>query len=294
MDIQTVGFIGFGLIGGSIARGIRRQKPDTALIAYNYYETKENPRLSKAKDEGILNMVCTDITELASCDLLFLCAPVCSNIAYLDKLKGSLSETCILTDVGSVKENIHQAVEKLGLARQFIGGHPMAGSEKTGYGNSSSDLLKGACYILTPTSETPSETIRLMEELVQLLGAIPIQLDAKQHDDITAAISHVPHVLSSTLVNMVLGEEYKEQMCTLAAGSFRDMTRVAASSPVMWQDICLSNADSILHFLGIYKEKLAVFEEALKNRDADALLHAFTEAKNFRDALYHSKTQQDI
>ena len=286
MDIQTVGFIGFGLIGGSIARGIRKQKPDTALIAYNYYENRENPRLSSAKSDGILDEIYTDITELSNCDILFLCAPVCSNIAYLEQLKDCLSKDCILTDVGSVKGSIHHAVERLGLTRQFIGGHPMAGSEKTGYDNSSSALLQNAYYILTPTKETPLETIALMEELVKMLGAIPVQLDAAHHDDITAAISHVPHVLSSTLVHMVLGQEYEEQMCKLSAGSFRDMTRVAASSPVMWQDICLTNADSILHFLEVYKEKLSLFEEALRNKDADALLEAFSQAKTFRD-LYH-------
>lgn len=287
MHIQTVGFIGFGLIGGSIARGLKEKKPDYRLLAYNYYENRPNPRLAQAGQDGILDDICTDMQALKVCDLLFLCAPVCSNISYLSSLKDIIKEDCIVTDVGSVKENIHQAVSKLHLEKNFIGGHPMAGSEKTGYDHSTSDLLKDACYILTPTAQTPETVITYMQDLVQQLGAKPILLDAAHHDAVTAAISHVPHILSSALIHMVKDHAYQDEMCKLAAGAFRDMTRISASSPVMWKDICMSNATSILHFLQLYKEQLATFEKALKEGDETALFEAFSTGKEFRDTLYH-------
>ena len=293
MNVETIGFIGFGLIGGSIARGLRLFMPDVRLVAYNYYEDRENPRLELAKKEQVLDEIYTEITALSTCDWIFLCAPVRSNMAYLARLKEFLPESCILTDVGSTKGDIHKVVKDLQLEKQFIGGHPMAGSEKTGYGHSSLELLKNAYYILTPTEETPAEAITFMEELIKQLGAIPIRLDADTHDSITAAISHVPHILSSCLVHMIMGQAEEEKMGTLAAGSFRDMSRVAASSPVMWQDICLTNAHSILPFLQLYKEKLSLFEEALRTEDAAALLKLFTDGKTCRDAIYHNKNTKN-
>lgn len=292
MKVDKVGFIGFGLIGGSIARGLKKEYKDITLAAYNYYETKEHPKLQMAKNDGVLDEIYTDLKDMGNCDLIFLCAPVRSNIAYLTRLKPFLSPHCLLTDVGSVKKNIHQAVRELGLDRQFIGGHPMTGSEKMGYEHGAASLLHNAYYILTPTPETCPEYVPFMEEMICRLGAKSFILDPAHHDDIVAAISHIPHILASSLVHMVSEHPYAEEMGVLAAGSFRDMTRVAASSPVMWQDILLTNADSILPFIQLYKEHLSAFEKALQNNDADALLHLFSRGKQFRDDLYQRKERE--
>ena len=131
--MPTFGFIGFGLIGGSLAKIFRKNNENIRLIAYNYYGNKPHPSLEMALKDGVLNKVSTNLSEdFKDCDVIFLCAPVLTNIAYLKELKNIIKEDCILTDVGSVKGNIYEAVKELGLEKHFIGGHPMAGSEKTG------------------------------------------------------------------------------------------------------------------------------------------------------------------
>jgi prephenate dehydrogenase len=143
-----IGFIGFGLIGGSIARALKKINKDYYLFAYDYHKDNPSTDLQAALSDGVLDSVTTSLQEFfPDCDLLYLCAPVLSNINYLRQLKSILKPTCILTDVGSVKGNIHAAIEELGMEAQFIGGHPMTGSEKTGYLNSYALLLENAYYI---------------------------------------------------------------------------------------------------------------------------------------------------
>ncbi len=287
MNDITAGFIGFGLIGGSIARALKEINPGSTLIAYNYNKKKTGNGLAKAVQDKVLDHVYTELEEgFPSCDIIFLCAPVLSNISYLSRLKDIIRPDCILTDVGSVKGNIHSAVSGLGLNRQFIGGHPMAGSEKTGYQNSHSRLLENAYYILTPTEETSPEMLDRLYGIVKGTGAIPLILSPKEHDDITAAISHVPHIIASGLVNLVKdSDDSSEKMRTLAAGGFKDITRIASSSPVMWQNICLTNTDSIQSFLNRYIIYLKEISHALEQKDEDYLYRFFDTAGEFRDSI---------
>ncbi len=279
------GFIGFGLIGGSIARALRGQYPKSDIMAYNYYETKPHPKLEQAKQDGTLSSICNTLSALAVCDVIFLCAPVITNVAYLKKLAPYLKEDCILTDVGSVKKNIHDAIRELGLSRQFVGGHPMTGSEKTGYTNSDASFLKNAYYLLTPTKETLTEYTEWMKQFVHDVGSICMVLDAADHDRITAGISHVPHIISAALVNAVSVRDKDGRYAKLAAGGFRDITRISSSSPEMWQNICLSNRDGILEFLEEYITRLEEIKDKIADRDADALTDFFTTAKSYRDSI---------
>ncbi len=279
------GFIGFGLIGGSIAKGLRAAFPDGELTAYNYYETKPHPKLEQAKRDGVLSKVTVSLEDFSNCDVLFLCAPVLTNVAYLKKLLPVLPGHCIITDVGSVKENIHQEIKKLGLEKQFVGGHPMAGSEKTGYENADVSILNGAYYLLTPTASTLPEYTEWMLCFVRSLGCLTLVLDAKTHDRITAGISHAPHVISAALVGTVAELDTDGSYKKLAAGGFRDITRISSSSPEMWQNICLTNPDSIVEFLDRFGEKLSQAKEAVAAGDADALTRFFAQAKDYRDHL---------
>lgn len=288
MKDTTIGFIGFGLIGGSIARSLKELNPKNTLIAYNYtLGATIGKGLEDALSEHVLDYVYHDLKEgFSSCDIIFLCAPVLTNITYLTQLKGIIKPDCILTDVGSVKGNIHTAVETLGLKHQFIGGHPMAGSEKTGYHNSHSKLLENAYYILTPTDETPTDMITTLYQIVEAIGAIPLVLNYNEHDNITAAISHVPHIIAAGLVNMVKNsDDSNEKMRALAAGGFKDITRIASSSPVMWQDICLTNTSSIKHFLGHYIDSLNDVYNALDCMDEDYLYQFFNTAGEYRNSI---------
>lgn len=283
----TAGFIGFGLIGGSIARAIRELYPNAKLIAYNYNKKKPNESLELAREEHILDQIYTDLSEgFSKCDIIFLCAPVLTNIEYLKELKDIIKPSCILTDVGSVKGNIHEAVVKLDLEANFIGGHPMAGSEKVGYINSNSKLLENAYYILTPTSKIPNESIDFIYSLAKNMGALPLILDYLEHDNIVAAISHVPHIIAASLVNLVKkSDNGDEKMRALAAGGFKDITRIASSSPIMWQNICLTNTKSIKDFLDQYIISLTDISFALDNSNEDYLYDVFDTAREYRDSI---------
>jgi len=289
-DIESdfkIGFIGFGLIGGSIARAVKKINPDYYIYAYDYHKHNPSTDLKAALADGVINSITSNLEEgFPNCDLIFLCAPVLSNIEYLTQLKPLLKTNCILTDVGSVKGNIHSAVEVLGLEAQFIGGHPMTGSEKTGYLNSYALLLENAYYILTPTDKTPEHMVIFLYRLVEKMGSIPILLGAKEHDEITAAISHVPHIIAAQLVNLVReSDDTSEKMRALAAGGFKDITRIASSSPVMWQNICLTNSGEIKRLLDRYIEALKEASYALANMDGDFLYQMFDTAGEYRSAI---------
>ena len=219
MKHLNLGFVGFGLIGGSIARALRK---DGADISVYVYSRRHNPELEQGVKEGVIDEIWYKIDErFACCDIVFLCAPVLKNIEYLPIMKKWIKPDCLLTDVGSVKGNICQAALKEGLGSQFIGGHPMAGSEKTGYANSTDTLLENAYYLLTPTKENRPEDIALMQEIVGKTRANCVVLDYHHHDQITAAISHVPHILAVSLVNMVRKNDNEaEDMKSFAAGGF--------------------------------------------------------------------------
>ncbi len=288
--IQTIGFIGLGLIGGSIARLLREQSGDYDIFTYDHHTDRCNPGMEAALADGTLNRIEHDLSCFSSADLIFLCAPVLRNIDYLKKLKTIIRPDCILTDVGSVKGNIHAAAHELGLDTQFIGGHPMAGSELTGYANSSTMLLENAYYILTPTEATPADVRDYMIELIRSFRALPILLGAKEHDNITAAISHVPHIIAAELVNLVrLSDDPSEKMRLLAAGGFKDITRIASSSPEMWQNICLTNANSIKTTLDAYIAALTRVSHAIEQHDSDYLYELFDTASDYRSGIPNYK-----
>ncbi len=219
MKNKTIGFIGLGLIGGSIAKAIRRVHPDTNIIAYN----RNKNSLIAGLNDGTLNQTVDSInSSFSDCDMVFLCAPVSVNIACLEKLKTIIKPDCILTDVGSVKTSIHHAVEALNMEANFIGGHPMAGSEKSGYIHANDRLLENAYYILTPSRATQQRQLETMIELVKSIVSIPIVLDYEEHDRVTAAISDLPHIIAYSLVNLVKTSDNPEGMMRLlAAGGFK-------------------------------------------------------------------------
>lgn len=279
------GFIGFGLIGGSIARALRHIYPNSTITAYNYYETKTHEKLELARREGTLSSISTSLSDFSSCDVIFLCAPVITNVAYLKRLQPFLSPSCILTDVGSVKGNIHQAIRELGLNRQFVGGHPMTGSEKTGYEHSDASFLQNAYYLLTPTEETEPEFTAWMKDFADACGSVCMILDEISHDRITAGISHGPHVISACLVNTVAVRDTDGSYGKLAAGGFRDITRVSSSSPEMWENICLTNRQSIIDFLDEFTARIGQAKKDIAAGDSTALTKLFTEAKTYRDSI---------
>lgn len=283
MKPEKIGFIGLGLIGGSIAKTIHRIYPEITLIAYDL----DSDALSLALEEQVISRGYAQFSDdFTDCSYLFLCAPVQKNAGYLAKLASFVGKSCIITDVGSVKTSIHQAIEKTCLAPCFIGGHPMTGSEKSGYRHATPYLLENAYYILTPTSEVEPKLVAEFQDFIGSLGAIPMVLDYREHDYATAAISHLPHILASSLVNLVKDSDNdRELMKRIAAGGFKDITRIASSSPVMWQEICLTNQEQILKLIDAFIASLERTREDIRLGRSTKIFDFFQSAKDYRDSI---------
>ena len=252
----TAGFIGLGLIGGSIARGLKRSAPDIQIMAY--MRTRE--KLEQAHADGIVDLILDGVDEhLSECDIIFLCTPVEFNESYLRQIRPFLKEGAVVTDVGSTKTSIHETVAALGMESCFVGGHPIAGSEKTGYESSTDHLL---------------------------IGALPLVLDYHRHDFIVAAISHLPHLIASSLVNLVHDCDSEDQMMKrLAAGGFKDITRIASSSPVMWEQICMTNTGNITEVLDRYIDSLTTLREELSDHQSRAIYQLFESSRDYRNSF---------
>ena len=283
MDFKTYGFVGLGLIGGSIARAIKAVFPESRIIAY----TPHRSTVDAAHDEGIVDLPLDAIGEdFRSCDYIFLCAPVEVNNWNLEALLPYIDPGTTITDIGSVKTSIHEKVKELSLEEQFIGGHPMAGTERIGFGNSKAKLLENAYYILTKTDKTDDNRLEDYVKLVKSIGAIPLVVPYLQHDYATAAISHVPHVISASLVNLVKNNDTEDHLLkTIAAGGFKDITRISSSSPVMWNQICTTNKENISSLLSSYIDALCDIKLAIDEKDEDKILDFFTSAREYRESF---------
>lgn len=288
MNRNRFGFLSLGLIGGSIALAIRQLCPDAHIVAY----ARRQSTLDEALAAGAIDVGTTQINELFSdCDMIFLCAPVAVNNTFLGQLKPVLSENTIITDVGSVKGSIHETVTKLGLDSHFIGGHPMAGSEKTGFANASPILLENAYYILTPTETVAKEAVAEYYSFVKKMGALPLILSHQEHDYVTAAISHVPHLVAAALANLVHDHDSaNETMKMIAAGGFKDITRIASSSSHMWQQICLTNTENISALLGSYIDTLRRIKEQIDDGREKEIYDFFNNARIYRDSFIEASS----
>lgn len=278
----TVGFVGLGLIGGSIARALKA-RTDCTIMAYS--RTRE--RLIEAKTDGNIDIILNDIgNDFCQCDFIFLCAPVEYNNQYIKQLAPFIKEGCILTDVGSVKTPIHNAAKQFNLENVFIGGHPMAGSEKTGYACSNANLLNGAIYAITPTKETSKEMLSRYISFVEFLNATPLVMDCETHDRSVAGISHVPHIIAASLVNLVQKcDDSFGNMHRMAAGGFKDITRIASSSAEVWQQICACNKKAICTILRQYIDMLTDITDDLEADRFEVISELFESAKKYRSSF---------
>ncbi|RHL45850.1 prephenate dehydrogenase [Eubacterium ventriosum] len=279
----TFGFVGIGLIGGSVAKALRRVYPSCKIIVYN---RSAEPRVMAIND-GTANVAVPQVNETFNeCDYIFLCTPVEKNVEYLKILKDIIKDDCIITDVGSVKGNIHRAVKELGLEKNFIGGHPMAGSEKTSYTYANDRLVENAYYAITPTDAVSKERVEEFTEIVHGIGAIPINISYEEHDKVVATISHLPHLIAASLVNLVKhNDSKKEYMKTMAAGGFKDITRIASSSPEMWEQICMTNNTNISDMLQKYVDSLLEIKEDLDQHKGQGIFDLISESRDYRDSI---------
>ena len=276
-----IGIIGFGLIGGSIARAVKsRAQADTVALSRS-----EGP-LKDGVSQGVLSdYSLDDFSIFKDCKYIFICTPVDLIPQYVEKLLPFIGKDCIITDVGSTKYKIYKRMQAFKDIK-FIAGHPMAGSEKTGFSAANEHLYENAYYILAPNENITAEEFEDFKKLVSLIGAIPLQIDPKHHDHIVAAVSHVPHITASALAAVVKQLDGEDRlMHTIAAGGFKDTTRIAASSPEIWTSISFENRDEILsvaeRFVDVFKQYCADIE----NNDKKAFYEKFDDASRYRDTF---------
>lgn len=281
--MYNVGIIEIGFLGGSLVKSLTKSTKVKSIVACD----KNINSLKKAYSDGVI----TDYTEeidkkFSNCDIVFICTPVSYIMDYVEKLKKVVKKECVITDTGSTKKTILNGTKKMNI--EFIGGHPMIGSERSGYETSKDLLFENSYYIITKNEKTSQKSIDLLEELVFEIKAIPIIIDENKHDYITSVISHVPHVVAAALVRLVKNlDDENETMKTLAAGGFKDITRIASSDPTMWENICVENKDEIIKVLNILIAILKSFEDDINNRER--IYNFFENSKNYRDSFINRK-----
>jgi len=284
MEINRITIAGLGLIGGSLAKAFRRTNPNFEIIGVD----KDRNNLALALKDGTINKAFQRIEEAVSnSQVIFVCTPVTSIPSLLKTLAGILKPGTIITDVGSVKTKIiEQAAQILPRDIFFIGGHPMAGAERSGYSSSVAHLFENAYYVLSPLPGTPSEVIDSLQLLISSTGALPLLLDPLTHDQRVGSVSHLPHIIAAALVNTVKELDGPDRAAQkLAAGGFKDITRIASSNPAMWRDICLSNKEQLKPMIAAVIEHLNLFSQALDNNNETEIHEFYQKAKDYRDNL---------
>lgn len=284
----TIAIIGVGLIGGSIALSLR-QDPQVSVVGFDVRQEC----LDKALTSGVIHAGTTDLqTAVREANIIFIAAPVEQIYATLDRLPSlSLQPGVIVTDVGSTKSGIvRYAREKMPREVTFIGGHPMAGTHKSGVEAASDRLFENAYYVLTPASDVPEDQVEKLASLLALTRAKVIRMDPDEHDQVVGSVSHFPHILASALVNLVASyDDSNPWHHRLAAGGFRDITRIASSNPRMWRDVLLNNREHLLRIAEDWAKALDNVLGLVKEGDAEQIEHFFRTARDFRDGLPERK-----
>jgi prephenate dehydrogenase len=218
-------------------------------------------------------------------ELVILCTPLSQMAVLAGQMRPFLQRGAILTDVGSVKGTVVRELEP--LARQagaeFVGSHPMAGSEKTGVSAARADLFEKAICLVTPGRSSPVAAVVKVEDFWKSVGGCPLRMTPEAHDDLVSRSSHLPHVVAAELANYVLSPVHPKEQAQVCANGFRDTTRIAAGSPEMWRDIALANRQNLSRVLGVFIEDLQEFQFALERQDVRAIEEFFTKAKQRRD-----------
>ncbi len=282
--INKLGIIGVGLIGGSLARALKRAGAVREIVGHG----RNLGQLERAVGLGVIDYVETSLARLAQeADVIVLAVPVGSMGGILEAIAPYLRDETIVTDVGSVKGSVVAAARAALGARmaRFIPGHPIAGTERSGVESSFAELFDGRRVVLTPLPETDAAAFARVEDMWRAAGAEVSRMAVAQHDEVLAATSHLPHVLAYALVDLLARSDDGRELFDCTGGGFQDFTRIAASDPVMWRDICLANRDALVLVLTRYRDALGVLLKSIALGDGDRLLELFERAKDARDRL---------
>jgi len=280
--IQQLTVIGVGLIGGSLARALRRANFCQRVVGCGRSESE----LNKAVALDVIDHYELDIANaVTNADIVVLAVPLGAMENVLRNMVGHLKPSAVVTDVGSAKESVVLAARRAfgAVPNQFVPGHPIAGTENSGVEASFAELFQQRRVILTPLPETNADATALVRKMWLATGATVDEMSVAQHDAMLAATSHLPHLLAYTLVDTLLQADSSEQIFRFAAGGFRDFTRIASSDPVMWRDICLANREAIVAMLERFRQQLDVVQNAIEQGDGFSLKEMFVRAKSARD-----------
>ncbi len=282
MLIRRLAVIGVGLIGGSLARALRKVGEVDEVVGCG----RGRPNLEKALELGVIDRYTQDIGEaVRGADLVFLSLPLGAMGAAFDAMRDQLDPAAVVTDGGSAKGSVVAACEAAfgSQAAKFVPGHPIAGTEQSGVVASFPELYRNRRVILTPTEVTSREGLSKVEAMWRACGAEVTYMSVQHHDEVLAATSHLPHMLAFSLVDSLARMEEHDDIFRYAAGGFRDFTRIASSSPVMWRDICVANREALSNMMERYIAEMAELAETIRRGDGDHLLEIFSRAKAARD-----------
>jgi prephenate dehydrogenase len=275
---DTVAIVGVGLIGGSIGLALHKRDLAKNIVGIG----RRQATLRVARQIGAADHTTIDLNKgVAEAELVIVCSPVGQIVEHVRQAAHHCPERAMLTDVGSVKQAIVEPLDS-GLARgcRFLGGHPVAGSEKTGPANASPDLFEGRVAILTPTKNTRAEDFDLLEEFWESLGSVVVKMTPDEHDQALALTSHLPHIAATVLATTV-----PENFFRCCGSGMLDTTRVAAGDPELWRQVLSMNRDHVLTALEQYGANLAALHGAIRDNNQDEITRFLTLAKKNRDAL---------
>ena len=282
---KNVVILGLGLIGGSLARALRKSGFAKTFIGCGHRE----PSLIRGMELGVIDEYTLDLDEaIERADIIVIATPtlVASDMLkqILPRIKGR-PRSPVITDVASVKGSLRDTAQSVwgGMPPGFILGHPIAGSENSGVDASDENLFVNHRVILTPVEGNDPAAVELIRSMWRSTGAEVVDMDVDEHDAVLAATSHLPHVLAYALVDALASSDASEDIFRFAAGGFRDFTRIASSDPVMWRDISIANKSALLQAIDLFSGQLGVLRAAVENEDANGLFDIFSRAKEARD-----------
>jgi len=283
-DFKKITLIGVGLIGGSLGLALKENRSNFKIIGVDKKEIIEKAITRGAIDEGTVNLE----EGIKEADIIIIATPVKTILDILTQINPFLKKGCLVTDTGSTKQQIVQKANKV-LSEDvfFIGGHPMAGSEKYGIESAFSHLFRNKTYILTPTPKSNLGALKKISLLIKMIGAKELILDPLEHDRIVSAVSHLPQIIAVSLINAIgelaLRGNSSNYFKAIGEG-FKDMTRIASSPYKIWENICDTNKENILEMIQEFKNHLEVIEDKLKN-DPNSLKEEFQKARKLRELL---------
>jgi len=288
---HKISLIGVGLMGGSLGMALRK----CHLADYVYGIGRNPQRLQDAVDVGAIDIATTSFEEgLKDADIVVLCVPVLTTLSLVKQILPFVSPPTVLTDVGSTKLGVVKIINKqlfeLSSKVEFIGSHPMCGSEKSGVDAATHCLYQGATCVLTPTAETSSQSLEKLKKMWEAVGCHTIEMSPEDHDRSVAMYSHLPHIVSSVLVNAIesLDEKWANPN-NLASSGFKDTTRIAASHPQIWSDICIENRENLLEAVTQMESTLAQFHNLIEKSDSHGMYEFFNKARDVRNSKINNK-----